>query len=77
MVYPACPSFNIKKWGIRGYTFHGHVFQMLSLNLYIDNFQISISIGNTVNVEQKLNSKARPDVFIFVSSLFVYIIFST
>ena len=26
---PAYPSFSIYKWGLRGYTFHGHVFLML------------------------------------------------
>ena len=25
---PANPSFSIYKWGLRGYTFHGHVFLM-------------------------------------------------
>ena len=28
---PAYPSFAIKKWGLRGYTFHGHVFLMIKL----------------------------------------------
>ena len=23
---PASPSFSAQKWGLRGYTFHGHVF---------------------------------------------------
>ena len=23
---PAYPSFAVQKWGLRGYTFHGHVF---------------------------------------------------
>ena len=25
---PAYPSFAVSKWGIRGYTIHGHVFLM-------------------------------------------------
>ena len=25
---PAYPSFTIQKWGMRGYTLHGHVFPM-------------------------------------------------
>ena len=27
---PAYPSFAIEKWGIRGYTFHGHIFLICS-----------------------------------------------
>ena len=25
---PAYPNFAVQKWGLRGYTFHGHVFLM-------------------------------------------------
>ena len=29
MYTPAYPSFAMKKWGLRGYTLHGHVFVMV------------------------------------------------
>ena len=31
---PAYPTFAIQKWGLRGYTLHGHVFVMSSLNSF-------------------------------------------
>ena len=30
MYTPAYPNFTIQKWGLVGYTFHGHVFMMYS-----------------------------------------------
>ena len=30
---PAYPSFAIQKWGLRGYSLHGHVFLMVAFNV--------------------------------------------
>ena len=36
---PAYPSFAIQKWGLRGYTLHGHVFLMQGTNQIVsDNY---------------------------------------
>ena len=39
---PAYPSF--KKWGIRGYTLHGHVFSRYSGPTDIASFAVSVDI---------------------------------
>ena len=33
-ITPAYPSFTVLKWGLRGYTLHGHVFLMLEIDSY-------------------------------------------
>ena len=39
---PVYPSFNIRKWGMRGYTFHGYVILMIASVVLYEHF-ISVS----------------------------------
>ena len=39
---PANPSFTIQKWGLRGYSLHGHVFLMIASRKQIRNHTIKL-----------------------------------
>ena len=39
---PANPSFSILKWGLRGYTFHGHIFLMDGKSRFLENALIPL-----------------------------------
>ena len=43
MYTPVNPSFTIQKWGVRGYSLHGHVFMMV----YSDKLLCMLSLEQT------------------------------
>ena len=59
MYTPAYPNFSILKWGLRGYTLHGHVFLMpRNVNLlFICNFQATFHTHDSVTLQHFHPSK--------------------
>ena len=63
----AYPIFAILKWGMRGYTFQGHVFLMLSMSLLASNI-IIINLGPVVQNFVSLTLSLSPQFVNYIST---------
>ena len=67
-VYPCIPQFFYIKWGLRGYTFHGHVFLMVKFLLFNIYFHIiaHVSILNRNAHALKASENNTFSVYFFI-----------